>query len=226
MSLYRCSDDLYRCGLFDSQPWLDHAFGTARANPSGPFLTLKQVHSARVVEASEWHESLEADAILSRAPGVRIGVKTADCLPILIADPLNRAVAAVHAGWRGTVANISAAAVTGMRARYGSRPEDLLATIGPCIGGCCYEVGSDVGCLFREVFPERQDWRAGMRLDLAEANRRLLLGAGLRDSNVCLSQLCTVCMGDEFHSWRRDRKTGCRMYTVIGVLAGWGVRRV
>lgn len=217
MSLNRCSDELYRSELLASQPWLDHAFGTARANPAPPFLTLKQVHSVRVIEASEWREGLEADAIISREEGVRIGIKTADCVPILIADPRNRAVAAVHAGWRGTVGDICSAAVSEMRARFGTRPEDLLAALGPSAGGCCYEVGFEVGTLFREVFPERKDWRDGMNVDLQEANRRLLVAAGLRDSNIRLSQLCTICAGDEFHSWRRDRKQGSRMYAVIEI---------
>lgn len=218
MSLRRHSDHLYRSELLLSEPWLEHAFGTAIASPVHPYLTLKQVHSATVVEAGDWHEQIEGDALICRTPGTGIAIKTADCVPILLADPVTRSVAAVHAGWRGTISGIAGAVVSEMAQRYGTKPADLVAALGPSIQECCFEVGADVGVLFREIFPERNDWRDGDRVDLQEANRRILLRAGLRGECVSLANPCTACGGEEFHSWRRDRVKGRRMYAAIRIL--------
>jgi hypothetical protein len=150
-------------------------------------------------------------------PSVRIAVKTADCVPILLADPVRRVVAAVHAGWRGTVDEIAARSVRALESRYGSSPANLLAAFGPSIGPCCFEVGPEVAPLFQSIFPERRDLSERTRIDLREANRRILLAAGLGASNIAHHAPCTHCGGDEFYSWRRDRVKGQRMYSVIGV---------
>src|SRR5207249_4464730 len=143
-------------------------------------------------------------------PGLRIGVKTADCLPILLVDERRRAVGAVHAGWRGAVARIAHKTVDAMAARWSSRPEDLHAAIGPGIGPCCFEVGPEVALQFG--LPAERN-----RIDLPDAVRRQLLDAGLDSRRIYTAGLCTVCHADEFHSFRRDREKAGRMFSVIGV---------
>lgn len=217
MSVTRGTDGFYRSSLLDEEPWLEHAFGTAQAVHARPYLTLKQIHSTRVVTLDEWHEGVQADGLISQTAAVTLAVKTADCVPVLIADSRNRAVAAVHAGWRGTAGGIAAAAVVTLQREHGSDPGELLVALGPSIQQCCFEVGAEVGVLFRQIFPERNNWQDGDHIDLQEANRRVLLRAGVRRSNISSATACTCCGGPEFHSWRRDRTIGCRMYSTIAI---------
>ncbi len=221
-TLYRSSDGLWRAPLLDAEPWLDHAFGTALARPSGDWRELNQVHSARVASCGEWREGLEADALVTSDPGLRIAVKSADCLPILLADPEKKAVAAIHAGWRGCVAEVAVRAVEKMAQVFGSRPRDLIAAFGPSIRACCFEVGPEVAHQFAPWFPERNDLDCQTHVDLPEACRRQLASTGLSTDRIASSAPCTVCGGaladsSEFHSWRRDHKTGARMHSVIWI---------
>ena len=220
--LYRTPAGLWRSPLLDSEEWADHAFGTALARPDGAWLELKQVHSARVAAVAEWRDGLRADGLVTAAPGMRLAVKTADCLPILLADPRTRVVAAVHAGWRGSAAGIAGRGVEAMARLHGSRPEDIRAAFGPSIGECCFEVGPEVATQFSAWFPERDDLGRKTRIDLPEANRRQLIGAGLRPGRIAHRAPCTVCGGalpggGEFHSWRRERQTGVRMHSLIWI---------
>lgn len=217
MSLERAGGGLYHSTLLAAEPWLEHAFGTAIATPGDGFLTLRQVHSARVARAAEWKEDLEADGLVTSRPGERIAVKTADCLPIFIADPEHHAVAAVHAGWRGTLAGVAAAGVEALRALAGADPRRLYAAFGPSIGPCCFETGGEVSVLFRDIFPERNDLGGRTRLDLRAANLRILTAAGVPAAQIDADPPCTCCGGSEFFSWRRDRRKGERMFAVIGV---------
>lgn len=219
-SLYRSPDGLWRSPLLDAETWLTHAFGTALARPPGTWCELKQVHSARVVTSDEWCEELEADALIACHPGTGIAVKSADCLPILLADPENMAVAAIHAGWRGCVAEVAIRAVEKMEALIGSRREKLLAAFGPSIRACCFEVGPDVAQQFSLWFPEWSNLDWPTHVDLPEAGRRQLLAAGLQPNRIASVAPCTVCGGRgadlrEFQSWRRDHQTGSRMYSAI-----------
>jgi hypothetical protein len=218
VTLRRSPDGLWHSPLLKSQPWLEHAFGTAAAQPAEGFLILHQVHGTEMVDASDWRPHCPADALVTTKQGVRIAVKTADCVPILLADPVKRVVAAVHAGWRGTADGIAAASVAALTERYGSRPEDLLAALGPSIGPCCFEVGPDVAPRFAAIFPDRDDLHGRTKIDLREANRRLLVKAGLTEGKIAPDAPCTCCGGAEFHSWRRDRVKGQRMFAVIGIL--------
>jgi len=226
-SLYRIADGLWRSPLLDAQPWLEHAFGTAVVNPPGEWLELKQVHSARAVCADEWQAGLEADALIATTPGIRIAVKSADCLPILLADPVKHAVAAVHAGWRGCVAAIAVETVRRMAEQFGSDPANLLAAFGPSIRPCCFEVGQDVGRQFAPWLPEwageephGADWPS--HADIPLASFRQLVSAGLLPDHIATQAPCTVCggglaPGNEFHSWRRDHQTGARMHSAIWI---------
>ena len=211
---YKDSRQIYRVTELDSLRWLVHGFGTRLARvPAlfGNLATLRQVHSATCVAAAGRGGVLgEGDALLENTPGSVVAVKTADCLPILLVDARHGAVAAVHAGWRGTVAGIAQRAVEAMGAQFGTAPGDLHAAIGPGIGKCCYEVGPEVAAQFG------QQGRA--HVDLAEANRRQLRDAGVTAERVYGSNVCTMCRAEEFHSFRRDKEAAGRLYSFAGIL--------
>jgi YfiH family protein len=210
---YRDPEQIYRVTELDALPWLVHGFGTRLADIPGQFAqlaTLKQIHSSSCV-AAEGRSGLlgEGDALLENAPGSVVAVKTADCIPVLLIDERLRAVAAVHAGWRGTAARIAGRAVEAMRERFGTRAEDLHAAIGPGIGKCCYEVGPEVAAQFGE--------QGRAHIDLAEHNRRQLQEIGVTPSRIYASNLCTMCLAEEFHSFRRDREAAGRLHSVAGI---------
>ena len=199
---YKDARSIYRVSELDAFPWLVHGFGTRIADiPSlfGHLTTLKQIHSSVCVAAGGRSGVLgEGDALLENTPGSVVAVKTADCIPILLIDERNRAVAAVHAGWRGTAARIAVRAVEAMQARFGTLPGDLHAAIGPGIGKCCFEVGPEVAAEF--------GGQGRGHIDLPEVGRRQLLDAGVAPKRIYASNLCTMCRADEFHSFRRDGK--------------------
>jgi YfiH family protein len=189
-------------------------------------------HEVRVVrdiqdargEAGARGETVRCDALTTNAAGVLVGVKTADCVPVLLGDARTGAVAAVHAGWRGTLASIVLRALERMAAEYGTHPQDVRAAVGPAAGVCCYEVGAEVIEAFREKFTDAESLlvrtRAGhARIDLPEANRRQLISAGVAPERAHLLPLCTICRTDLFFSYRREKRlhgrTG-RLLAVIG----------
>jgi len=193
-----------------SFPWLEHGFGFRDSEYPDPIATLKQIHSDRVLEAYAAADRFaEGDALVTNVPGLRIGVRTADCVPILIADQRTRVVAAVHAGWRGTAENIVSQAVNAMITRYGSQRKDLHAAIGPSIGPCCYEVGPDVASRFNA-------WRqqSDLRLDLPGINERQLTEAGVPDIWVACE--CTFCHPRRYFSFRREKEEAGRMISFLG----------
>ncbi len=191
-----------------------HGFGTRQADIPARFTrlaTLHQVHSAECVAGAGRSGVLGAgDALLENTPGAVVAVKTADCIPLLLVDPHHRAVAAVHAGWRGAVAGIAQRAVAALGAQFGSRAGDLHAAIGPAIGNCCYEVGPEVAAQFGV------DGRA--HIDLVEEVRRQLKAAGVDGRRIYVSGLCTKCRADEFHSFRRDGAAAGRLYSFAGIV--------
>jgi polyphenol oxidase len=205
------------------------------AGPPAKLVTLRQIHSGliRVIEPGdgalegrletvEGRAVLRGDGMMTDVPGVMLGVQVADCVPVLVADVKRRAVAAFHAGWRGTLRRIVERGIGTMQLRYGSRPEDLIAVVGPSIGACCYSVGEEVRFefesqfayapeLFREVYesdPVREKYpllfltaRAPghsnigpqIHLDLWEANRRQLQDAGLKAKRITVVGECSAC---------------------------------
>jgi len=209
-------------------------------------ISLKQIHSdvIHLFDAAP-AEPCRGDASATNCPGLLLGVQTADCVPILLVDPKKRAVAAVHAGWRGTLQRIVVKAIGQMQMQFKSKPADLLAAIGPSIGGCCYEVGTEVATQFLSQFAEASDWfdefRTGdepnpiqwlnmmppghqplpknVLLDLRKANRAQLLGTGLRAPNILVSDLCTACRPDLLFSYRKQSAQSGRLMSVIGILA-------
>ena len=210
---YKDGRQVYRVSELDRLHWLIHGFGTRHSDIPALFAnlaTVKQIHSAACVDACGRSGVLgEGDALLENASGAVVAVKTADCVPILLVDERHRAVAAVHAGWRGTAARIAQAAIRAMHARFGTAPEDLEAAIGPAIGVCCYEVGPEVAAEFGK--------QGRSHLDLPDINRRQLLESGVTAERIYASNLCTRCGAEEFHSFRRDGERAGRMHTFAGV---------
>jgi len=219
-TFYKDSRQVYRLRELDAFEWLDHGFGTRMAGEWArpPVVLLRQLHSAvcRVVDRVP-EERLTGDALLTSVPGLMLAVRTADCLPILIADPRRRAVAAVHAGWRGTAARVSVKAVEALGSHFGCRPDDLAVAIGPGICAGCYEVGAEVARQFRDWDSTLGDVSGPVALDLAEINRLQLMGAGVRADKVHLGAPCTACSHTEFHSYRRDGSSAGRMLSAIAI---------
>ncbi len=218
---YRSDSGIWRAAALDVFPWLEHGFGSRHASPAEERLaTLRQIHSDIVVlPAGPGNRITEGDALATGRPGLRIGVRTADCLPILLVDEQKRAVAAVHAGWRGSVLGIVVRAVETMAREFGSRARSIHAAIGPGINACCFDVGPEVAIQFRKLFPERSDLEGRTRVDLVETNYRQLVAAGLDPANISRGAPCTRCTPGEFHSWRRDGAIAGRMLSSIGIVA-------
>lgn len=176
------------------------------------FARVRQVHGDRVVIArAPVHAVEEGDAVISVAPGVAACVSVADCVPILLGDPRSGAVAAVHAGWRGTLARTVARAVDALAREAGAHPSDLLAAVGPSIGPCCYEVSPELAACFRDALGPRvaEGGAAGRHVDLWLANELLLRQAGVCRERIEVLGRCTACEGDTFFSHRRDQgRTG------------------
>ena len=182
---------------------------------SGRLHLLRQVHGA-AVRTAPWEGTPEADASVATGVGDLLGVETADCLPVLIVDPVRRAAGAAHAGWRGTVARVAPSAVAALVAD-GSRAADLVAALGPSIGACCYEVGSAVEEAFGAEGARffRPGPRGRAHVDVRAANRAQLLAAGLRDGAIHDVLDCTFCTPGYF-SYRRDGKGAGRMINFVG----------
>jgi polyphenol oxidase len=187
-----------------------------------------QMHSADVRTVRDRDDARRdtehCDALVTNAHRILIGVKTADCVPILLCDARTGSSAAVHAGWRGTVASILSRALERMATEYGTRAEDVSAAIGPAALGCCYEVGPEVIDAFRKSFPGSEHLFAATRdghalVDLQRANREQLINAGVVTERIYTAPLCTMCRTDLFFSYRREKikygRTG-RLMSVVG----------
>ena len=212
-------DGIYRCDGFQEFVWQRHGFGTRTGSPEAD-ITLRQIHSNRVWNArSLGNREREGDALITDEIGKSIGVRTADCVPVLFLDARNRAVAAVHAGWRGTASGVVTCAIEEMRNVFDTSPSDLYAAIGPCIRGCCYEVESDVALQFSSLFPEWQLVKTGRKLDLSEANRRQMERSGVNADRIFDCDLCTTCQSGQFFSYRREPQNPGRMVAAICRLA-------
>jgi hypothetical protein len=165
----------------------------------------------------------EGDAVVSDVPGVALAVVVADCVPVLIVDPKTGAAAAVHAGWRGTAAGVTTAAVQAMTEHWGSRPSDLVAAIGPSIGPDDYEVGESLVAAFREAghghavdrWFRRVD--GPLRLDLWRANREQLESTGVPAASIVTAELSTAAHPGWLESYRRDGARAGRLVAAVVV---------
>jgi polyphenol oxidase len=228
-------------GLSPGDGW--HRVALAFGVPVRSVVRLHQVHGVHAVIVRRVDRLPDTwgtgDASATDHPGVALSVKVADCVPILLADTRTGAVAAVHAGWRGTAAGVAGAAVQAMTSAFGSHPADLVAAIGPSIGPCCYRVGEDVRAVFgaggrwavwierwftpsprgtpRHGVPGTPPPEGGLSLflDAWAANADQLSAAGVPISAVHVSRLCTSCHRDVFHSYRVDGVGAGRMVGVV-----------
>ncbi len=244
MQLHLCSDGrsdgVLRWPGWEELSWLVHGF-TTRA--SGDFRTLppdaqtaigaegkglalttaRQIHSDLVhcvrgdPAANSNRARPPADALMTNQPGSLLAVRTADCVPLLLIDRRVRAVATVHAGWRGTLKQVAGRAVEAMRREYGSRPSDLEAVIGPGIGPCCFEVGLDIALQFHPSFVLSRGQRP--HINLPQANRSQLISRDVPAGQVWSSELCTRCRSEQFFSHRRDGVGAGRMLALAGIKA-------
>ncbi len=246
MAFYFDRRGVLRLREWEEYPWLMHGFGTRKTpdpSPEGsPAWTLRQIHSSILRVAGDG--GVRGDALVASRPGELVGVKTADCLPVLVVDKRKRVVAAVHAGWRGMAKRIVEKTVGEMRRHYGCEPRDLRAAVGPGIRVCCYEVGPEVLGEFASQFVDadrfcrpdaanpalimlpRQHLTGGHalmrnlesdrgRVDLAEAARAQLEKAGVGE--IADSGHCTACDLKRFYSYRREKEAAGRMVAVIGL---------
>ncbi len=194
---------------------------------AGRLLLVRQVHRAdvavaRAARSPEWDRP-EADVIVSDDRTSAIGVRVADCAPILLADARRGVVGAAHAGWRGTVHGAATAAVRAMSATFGSAPADLVAAIGPCLGRCCGEVGAEVVAAFRAAGHAEESLARWFQtgalgrpyLDLALANADQLNRAGIKAEHVHVAGLCTKTHAGVLHSYRAHGGAAGRMVAVI-----------
>ncbi len=176
---------------------------------------------ARVTSADNGAWVEHVDALITDEPGCVLTMNFADCAPVVVYDPVRGAVGLGHAGWRGTVSGVAGAVVAALSAEFGSDPADLVATVGPCIGPCCYEVGDEVTTAVRASFedPEGLLPPVGERhhFDLPEANRRQLATAGVAPDRIELSELCTACRTDLFFSHRAEKGRTGRFGVVVGL---------
>lgn len=192
---------------------IEHGFGTIA---DGAWLEenehawAKQIHSDLILRPKSPGLVGEGDALVTTAPEMWISIRTADCLPILLADPTARVVAAVHAGWRGTAAQIVSKTIQRML-ELGAQLSDIRAAIGPGIGPCCFEVGPEVSPLFGE---EGQTC-----INLPAANERQLIEAGLELDQIWVSKECTKCDPERFHSFRRDKEAAGRLVSAIRLVS-------
>ncbi len=187
-----------------------------------------QVHEAtvRVVEDEEDArcDTEHCDALMTDAAHVLLAVKTADCVPVLLADKITGASAAIHAGWRGTLARIVQCTLQRMNEHYGTRADDVRAAIGPSAGTCCYEVGAEVIEAFRREFKDADELltpteREGhARIDLPRANRNQLVAAGVEPARIHIASLCTMCRNDLFFSYRREKHLRGRVGRSLSVI--------
>lgn len=168
----------------------------------------RQEHSDKIVDIEDNLEEKAADAVFTRIHGLIIGVKTADCVPVLLFDPLQEVVGAVHAGWRGTAKGILRKSILHMREKYNSNPHDILVAIGPSIKACCYQVGPEVMQGIKEATGEGRYYQSnGERhsIDLQEANRLQAIAQDIIERNISITEECTCCLKDKFFSFRRDK---------------------
>lgn len=201
----------------------------AFAVPDGRLILMRQVHGDRILLLDgdgPLPETLpECDGLISDRPGVALGIRTADCVPIFFADRTCRIIGAAHAGWRGTALGIAARMVETLAGRFSSRREDLTALIGPAIGPCCYQVDAPVfdafsampgADLFLRPCSERGRWM----LDLALANLLQIREAGVPSENIFTSGLCTSCRRDLFFSHRAGGGSAGRQISLLMMRPG------
>lgn len=180
---------------------------------------------ARVSQADNGSWVEHVDGLITNEPGCVLSMNFADCAPVFLYDPRHQAIGLGHAGWRGTVVDLPGAMVRAMAVQFGSRPDDLIAAVGPCIGPCCYEVGDEVIHAVEGAFAEASSLLPGnghrpgggrvAHFDLPAANRANLANSGVR--HIEMAGLCTACHTDLFFSHRAEHGRTGRFGTVFAL---------
>jgi len=194
--------------------------------PNMKFIVAHQIHSSNIeiikeLKTQGWESQSsvvkDCDALITDKKGVMLTILTADCVPVLLFDPIQKVVGAVHAGWRGTAEDIVFKTVLKMQESFGSNPKDIIVGVAPSIGACCYEVGEDVAKHFfdhRDSFTQKGD---KFMLDLPYLNKIQLLKAGLIEENIEMSGICTTCEVDDYFSYRKEQGCSGRFMSMIGL---------
>ncbi|HHS92747.1 MAG TPA: peptidoglycan editing factor PgeF, partial [Campylobacterales bacterium] len=194
--------------------------------PNYHFIGASQTHSANIfiVEKDEtlgWNSLDDAiqncDALITNRPNIMLTILTADCVPILLFDPVQNVIAAVHAGWKGTKEQILHKTVKSMHENFNSNPKNIISGIGPSIGRCCYEVDWNVAQHFSKIESSYLQKRDKYMLDLALINKYQLLKAGLEEKNIELSNICTSCENETYFSYRKEGGCSGRFISMIGL---------
>ena len=178
----------------------------------------KQVHGDDILVAKDSASSSsgcpDADAYITCQKNLPIAIRTADCVPVLLFDPVKPAIGVVHGGWKGTQQEITYKTVIRMKETFGSKPQEIRAVLGPAIQACCYEVGSE----FRQYFPEEIVERGGkLYVDVTKNNFKQLLKAGVKKENIINTGICTFC-NPKYPSFRRDAEKSGRMISLMELL--------
>ena len=196
------------------------------SNGKRNFIVANQTHSDHIVIINEsqtkgWEDNIDAiedcDALITNVPEVILTILTADCVPILLFDPVHNVVAAIHAGWKGTKAQIAEKTVKRMIATFGSHEKYILAGVAPSIGRCCYEVGLDVAQHFMDYPQSMTKNKDKYMLDLPYINKEQLLQSGLDEKNIEMSNVCTACEVKHYFSYRKEKGCSGRFMSMIGL---------
>jgi len=190
------------------------------------FIVANQTHSDNIHIVTEdktkgWKSLSDAieecDALITDRPHVMLTILTADCVPILLYDTKNHVIAAIHAGWKGTKAQIASKTITKMKETFNTKVEDIIAAIAPSIGACCYEVGEDVAQHFFDTPQGFRQVQDKYMLDLPQINKIQLLQAGLKEEHIEMSNICTACDVEHFFSYRKEQGCSGRFMSMIGL---------
>lgn len=190
------------------------------------FIVANQTHSDHIEiikddQTKGWHTAEDAikecDALITNLPNVILSILTADCVPILLYDPKQKVIAAIHAGWKGTQAQIASKTVQKMKEVFGCQEQDIIAGIAPSIGRCCYEVGTDVAQHFFNTPQGFTGIGEKYMLDLPYINKQQLLNVGLQEKHIEMSNICTACEVEHFFSYRKEKGCSGRFMSMIGL---------
>ncbi|MEY3002805.1 MAG: hypothetical protein RLZZ428_1180 [Pseudomonadota bacterium] len=204
----------------------EHLSGLFSDEDRFDYVVAEQTHSDHIEIITQhatkgWKELAnsikDCDALITDLKGVMLTILTADCVPILLFDPHQNVIAAIHAGWKGTRSHITAKTIAKMREKFGSNPSDIVAGIAPSIGVCCYEVGEEVASHFLDTPSALMQKGEKYMLDLPLINQTQLLQSGVKKENIQMSHRCTACEVDHFFSYRKE--VGCtgRFMSMIGM---------
>ena len=194
--------------------------------PNMNFVVANQTHSSNIHIVTKnqeigWEKQEEAiencDALITNLPNIMLTILTADCVPILLLDPKQKVVSAIHAGWKGTEQDIVFKTVEKMKEKFNSNPSDIIAGVAPSIGKCCYEVDWNVAQHFKNIDNAYKKVGNKYMLDLPHINKTQLLKAGVKEENIELSNVCTACEVEHYFSYRKEQGCSGRFMSMIGL---------